>query len=98
MLNLRFSKQATKKLKFLEKGDVKVAKDISQKIKELTDEPLPDSCIRLKGYFLYRVRVNFYRIIYEYKVENDFIFIFVIEKRDKVYDLLKNLGENYKNK
>ena len=96
MLNLVFSKQATKKLKFLEKGDVKIAKDISQKIKELTEEPLPDSCIRLKGYFLYRVRVSFYRIIYEYKVENDFIFI--IEKRDKVYDLLKNLGENYKNK
>ena len=98
MLNLVFSKQATKKLKFLEKGDLKNAKDISQKIQALTEEPLPDSSLKLKGYFLYRVKVSFYRIIYEYKEENDFIFIFIIEKRDKVYYLLKNLGDNFKNK
>ena len=84
MLNLKFSKRASR---FLKNCSYKSYNKIIEKIKELQDNPFPRGFVRIEGRKdkILRVRTGDFRILYTIiKINND-LFIVDIDKRPKVY-------------
>jgi mRNA-degrading endonuclease RelE of RelBE toxin-antitoxin system len=85
MLKINFSKQAEKIIEKLINKEPQLVKLICQKIEELALDPKPiNSKKKLINRPEYRVRVRNYRIIYEY--DNKYLYVIIINKRDKVYN------------
>ena len=83
-----FSKRVEKFLEKLQKSDKNLAKKIRSEIELLKVSPLHPSTKKLaKLKNLYRSRVEKYRIVYEFNDKS--LYILLIEKRDKVYEILK---------
>jgi mRNA interferase RelE/StbE len=62
--------------KFLLSVDGKLRRAISWKISELTDDPCPPGCKKLKRWDAYRIRVGDYRVIYE--IHDDILVVLVV--------------------
>ncbi len=84
MLKINFSRQAEKIIEKLINKEPPLAQLICQKIEELSLNPKPINHKKLINRPEYRVRVRNYRIIYEY--DNKYLYVNVIDKRDKVYN------------
>lgn len=54
-------------------------------IEELTNDPRPDGCKKLKGDNLYRVRQGHYRIVYEIFDDRLVIVVIAVGSRGSVY-------------
>ena len=85
MLTANFSKQAEKIIEKLLKKEPQIVKLIYQKIEELSHNPNPVNYKKLVNRPEFRVKVRNYRIIYE--CDDEFLYIIIIDKRDKVYKL-----------
>lgn len=83
MRKVIFSRQSEKIINKLIKKDPKLIGLILKKINELSIDPAPLTSKKLTNRTDYRVRVINYRIVYEY--DDNFLYITVINKRDKVY-------------
>ena len=86
MLEVVFSKHAQKFIK-KHKANTSLIKKLASSINKLRAEPIPASAKKLVGYPFYRIRVQDYRIVY--KFDSTDLNIVIIEKRDKVYGLLR---------
>ncbi len=84
MFDIKYSKQAVKFLKSLDK---KLVLRILRKIDKLKDEPIGHDSKTVEGYSekLFRVRVGDYRILYEVDYKNNLIGIVKIEKRARAF-------------
>ncbi len=84
MFDIKYSRQAVKFLKSLDK---KLVLRILLKIEKLKEEPIPHDSKTVEGYGekLFRVRVGDYRILYEVDYKNNLIGIVKIEKRVRAY-------------
>lgn len=85
MLTVNFSKQSEKTIDKLIKKEPQIIRLIHKKIEELSCNPNPTNCKKLTNRSELRVRVRDYHIIYEY--DEKFLYIIIIDKRDKVYKL-----------
>ena len=83
MLKINFSKQAAKIIEKLLKKEPQIIKLICKKIEELSLNPNPINYKKLINRPEFRVKVRNYRIVYEY--DDKFLYIIIIDKRDKVY-------------
>jgi mRNA interferase RelE/StbE len=83
MYSIDFSKKAQKKLDKL--SDV-IANPILSAIGNLSNNPRPQGCKKLKGRKGYRIRVGDYRVIYE--IFDDILLIDVIDlgHRKEIYE------------
>ena len=80
-----FSRRAEKEIKTLEKR--RIARRCLEKIKLLSENPIPKGAIRLKGLEnVFRIRVGKYRIVYKVLFEKRLILIVRIRKRESVYE------------
>ncbi len=84
MFDIKYSKQAVKFLKSLDK---KLVSRILIKIEKLREEPIQHDSKRIEGYNkkLFRIRVGDYRILYEVDHKGNLIGIIKIGKRSRVY-------------
>lgn len=84
MFDIKYSRQAVKFLKSLDK---KLVLRILRKIEKLKEEPILHDSKTVEGYSekLFRVRVGDYRILYEVDYKNNLIGIVKIEKRARAY-------------
>ena len=84
MFDIKYSRQAVKYLKSLDK---KLVLRIIHKIEKLKDEPISHDSKTVEGNNekMFRVRVGAYRILYEVDFKNDLIGIIKIEKRGKAF-------------
>ena len=84
MFDLKYSRQAVKFLKSLDKKRVL---RILNKIEELKEEPIQHDSKTIEGYGerLFRIRVGDYRILYEVDYKNNLIGIVKIEKKARAY-------------
>ena len=84
MLKIEFSKDSEK---FLKKCEDLLYERIIRKIEKLSEEPFPPDCkkISTKDGKLFRIRIGYYRIIYEIFHEKNALVISKINKRGKVY-------------
>ena len=57
-------------------------------IEKLREDPTPRNSTKIVGHDCYRARVGSYRIIYEF--DDDNLLVTIVEKRDKVYQKLRN--------
>jgi len=79
-----FSRRAEKEFKTLER---RIAERCLEKIKLLSENPIPRGAIKLKGLEnVFRIRVGKYRIVYKVIFEKRFILIVRIGKRESVYE------------
>lgn len=83
MLDVKYSNQASK---FLKKVDKESVKRLLDKIEKLREEPFPQNMKRVEGQRFFRVRVGKHRILYEVDKVNNLLGIVKIDKREKVYD------------
>lgn len=74
MYEVRISSRATKVLEKLPDG---LYEQITETIQELSINPRPPGCKKLKGRQGYRIRVGDYRVVYE--IEDDKLLVLVIE-------------------
>ncbi len=84
MFDISYSKQAAKFLKTAEK---KLAARILKKIETLKENPIQHDSKVVEGYKekMFRIRVGFYRILYEVDYKNNQLGIVKIDKRSKVF-------------
>ncbi len=84
MFDIKYSRQAVKFLKKLDKG---LVLRILEKIDNLKETPVEHDSKTVKGYDekLFRVRVGDYRVLYEVDYDNNIVGIVKIDKREKVY-------------
>ncbi len=84
MFNIKYSRQAVKYLKSLDK---KLVLRILNKIEKLREEPIQHDSKTVEGYGekLFRARVGDYRILYEVDYKNNLIGIVKIDKRARAY-------------
>lgn len=89
MFKLELEKRATK---FIEGRPKKHRGQIYRKLAALCVDPFPPDSAPLGGYALLRADVGEYRILY--RVEEDFLRVYLIGKRndDEVYRKLKRLN------
>ncbi len=86
LFNIEWKKSAVKELKKLDKSTIK---RIISAVENLSKEPNPKGCKKLKGTeFTYRLRVGSYRIIYSIQTAKLIIEIIKVRHRKEVY---KNL-------
>tara|TARA_Y100000310_G_scaffold259837_1_gene268630 strand:- start:89 stop:346 length:258 start_codon:yes stop_codon:yes gene_type:complete len=85
MLELRFSSQARR---FLKKVDKTTWERLIKKIKSLQKEPFPQEVERVKGEKekTFRVRVGSHRILYVIVTDINTLFISKIDKRPRAYN------------
>jgi len=79
-------------LNFLKGLQPKIAAQIAKKVLALNIDPLPTDSKELTGYpGFYRVDSGEYRIVYQFKVDEDLVVVILIGKRndDDVYKQLK---------
>lgn len=89
MLQIEFSAYTKKFIKKNKTSNFVLIKKLGLIIKELAINPLPKGSKKLTGYPFYRIRLGNYRIVYRY--DDKILYVTIIEKRDKVYTLLKKL-------
>ena len=84
MFGIKYSRQA---LKFLKSLDKKLVLRILDKVEKLRDEPIPHDSKRIEGSIekLFRIRVGDYRILYEVDYKDNQIGIVKIDKRGRIY-------------
>ncbi|MCL7410815.1 MAG: type II toxin-antitoxin system RelE/ParE family toxin [Methanosarcinaceae archaeon] len=84
MFDIKYSKQAVKFLKSLDKT---TATRILKRIEKLKQDPVSHDSKIVEGYRekLFRVRVGDYRILYEVDHNDNLIGIVKIDKRSRVY-------------
>ncbi len=84
MFDIKYSRQA---VKFLKKLDKEFILRIFDKIERLKEIPIEHDSKSVKGYDekLFRVRVGDYRVLYEVNYDNNIVGIVKIDKREKVY-------------
>jgi mRNA interferase RelE/StbE len=75
-------KYAIKQLKEIDKKEIP---KIKEKIRNLSAEPRPFDCIKLKGQEAYRIRSGNYRIIYEIFDKQLIIRVIAIGHRKEIY-------------
>ena len=85
MRKLRFTRQSVKSLDKHIKSAPEIAKLLAAQIEKLRDDPTPRNSAKIIGYPC--ARVGSYPIIYEF--DDDTLFVTIVEKRDKVYQKLK---------
>lgn len=88
MLEIKFSNYSKKFIK-KNKSNPSLSKKIAEAIKFLTLNPLPSGAKKLVGYPFYRIKIENHRIVYKY--DQKFLYVTIIEKREKVYNILKNI-------
>lgn len=89
MLEVRFSNYSKKFIKKNKASNPSLLKKIAAVIENLLKDPLPLGSKKLVGYPFYRVRLGNYKIVYKY--DKEFLYITIIDKRDKVYNSLRNV-------
>jgi len=84
MFDIKYSRQAVKFLKKIDKG---LVLRILEKVERLKEIPIEHDSKSVKGYDekLFRVRVGDYRVLYEVDHKNNIVGIVKIDKREKVY-------------
>ena len=84
MFHIKYSKQA---VKFLKSIDKKLVSIILIKIEKLREEPFQHDSKKVEGYNekLFRIRVGDYRILYEVDHKGNLIGIIKIDKRSRIY-------------
>ncbi|MCK4808185.1 MAG: type II toxin-antitoxin system RelE/ParE family toxin [Candidatus Aenigmarchaeota archaeon] len=84
MFDIKYSRQA---VKFLKNLDKKLILRILDKIDKLKEIPIEHDSKSVKGYDekLFRVRIGDYRVLYDVDYDNNMVGIVKIDKRDKVY-------------
>jgi mRNA interferase RelE/StbE len=82
MYSIYIKKSAKKELELLPK---KEKERISKRINNLSQDPRPDGCTKLKGENYYRVRQGNYRIVYSIMDNKLIVEIIKIQHRKKVY-------------
>ena len=93
MRELRFSRQVFESLEKLIRKAPEIARVLGQQIDGLRSHPLPRHARRLTGYSYHRIRVGSYRIVYEF--DQDTLIITLVEKRDKIYQRLRQSTASY---
>jgi len=88
MLEVQFSNYSKKFIKNNKSNPA--LKKIATIIEDLLSNPLATGSKKLVGYPFYRVRIGNYRIVYKY--DQKFLYVTIIDKRDKVYDSLNKIG------
>lgn len=86
MFSAHVDKQA---LKFLEKlKDKQLYRRLMARVDELEQDPFPRDCRIVEGYEqkVFRVRVGDYRILYYVVFETQTVYVFIIDKRGRVYE------------
>jgi mRNA interferase RelE/StbE len=81
-------------LDFLKGLQPKIAAQLAKKVLALNIDPLPLDSKALKGYSdLFRVDCGEYRIVYRYLLQDDFVTVLLVGKRndDEIYKQLKRL-------
>ena len=78
-------------LKFVQGLDAKQYRQVFNKILSLLSDPAPADSIAMKDYVGRRADIGEYRIVYRFELEQDTVFIDVVDKRndDAVYRHLK---------
>ena len=80
---IEFARRAQKQLAAL---PVDLRKRIGGHIKNLTENPRPSGCVRLRGFDnTYRIRVGDYRILYEVQDQRLLIYVLRIGHRREIY-------------
>lgn len=92
MQKYRLTKQSGKKLKKLQKSDIKLANQIANHIKDLRLGKIQGETMKEHTDYK-KIRVRHFRIIYTY-IENDILLIAVIDKRETVYGTFEKLLKN----
>ena len=93
MLKIEFSRKALKKVDSYLKTNATLSKRVYSKLQEISLNPMLFGSKRLSNNFgMYRVKVGDYRIIYS--VENDMLFIWIIDHRKQAYTELKHYLSN----
>jgi len=84
MYSVELASQPKRFLKKLKKPD---RKRVIEKLRSLSEEPLPKGAIRVVGRKekTYRIRVGTYRVLYTIFREENEILISFIDKRSRVY-------------
>ncbi len=84
MFDIKYSKQA---IKFLKSLDKKLVLRILKKIEALREKPIQHDSKTVEGYSekLFRVRIGDYRILYEVDYETNLVGVVRIEKRARAY-------------
>ena len=91
MIKYKLTKQAFRALKKLAKSNPKIAKRIKQTIIDLRINPTKGEA--LQGYTKFKkVRVGKYRLIHT--VQEDVLWIIIIEKRETVYLTFEHFFKN----
>lgn len=87
---LEIYKQPQRFLKSLVDKNPSLLEKILELLDELKLDPTPASSKKLVGYKdLYRVRIEKYRLVYSF--DKNSVHILLIEKRDKIYSLIKKI-------
>ena len=78
-------------LKFVQSLDAKQYRQVFNKILSLLSDPIPPDSIAMKDYAGRRSDIGEYRIVYRFMLEQDTVFVDVVDKRndDEVYKHLK---------
>ena len=93
MLKVNFSKKALKNINIYLNKNAILSKRIYLKIEEIRLNPILSNSKKLSNHFgMYRVRVGDYRIIYS--VQNETLFIWIIDHRKQAYTELKHYLSN----
>ncbi|MEX0822748.1 MAG: type II toxin-antitoxin system RelE/ParE family toxin [Balneolaceae bacterium] len=82
--NLQIERKAQKALKKIPNP---YKANLIQAIDQLSDNPRPDGCKKLKGNDnLWRIRINDYRIVYQIRDEQLLILVILIGHRKDIYE------------
>jgi mRNA interferase RelE/StbE len=82
--NLQIERKAQKALKKIPNP---YKANLIQAIDQLSDNPRPDGCKKLKGTDnLWRIRINDYRIVYQIKDKQLLILVILIGHRKDIYE------------
>ena len=88
MLEIKLSLESQRTLTKLHRSDLKTAKRIVEKLDQLANDPKSIPSKTLTGYPKYkRFRVGNYRVVYH--IKNQYLLIFIIDHRSKVYQQLE---------
>lgn len=87
MYRLRVEKRAERGLRRIRQGDPRGYRRIRAAIRSLADEPLPSGAVKLTAFDppAWRLRVGYYRIVYEIYDDELLVVVVNVAPRGEVY-------------
>lgn len=85
MYQVLFTRQSSKDLKKIQKGNPKVYDAIIKAIRSLAEDPRPDGSVELGGREGLRIKVGGYRVLYSFTKQELIVEVFRVGPRGDVY-------------